>query len=581
MRKKKNQERLLSMRYLLLIYCLFIVVIFVSFGIMSYQSVKQIENDVINNAERQLNYMDKRLDNAFQSIQFSVAGLLKNQDVANYRKIATTDETDEVIHGRERVRSSLQNAAGSSQVLGSAMVFYQSAQQYVFSNSMNDENQKKITDFLKEVDQSGWYRVDGVSLYYVNFSPFQARTFQTNSFNYAIAGKIRQDFIYDLLADSNNDADIHTFFSFSDGQSIQVNQIPKSLQAKIDTLIAKDDLPAIVELRLDGKNYQVLSRYNARTATWLTSYLDTSIFSKRMIRTVVFSGSILALLTTLAFLVLALFYSKIYRNMQNMFHALSAVEKGDYSARMPMSRDSDFNYVFLKYNTMLDQTERLLIRLKKETVLRETAEFRQLQAHINPHFLYNNLLFIMSMAETSPKAVVMMTSHLADYYRYVTKKNTTEVTLEQELTLAENYLTILALRKEIDFYVDYPEALGRQPFMQLVIQPLVENAIFHGVEMRLGSHEVNLVVEQEEEGYRISVIDDGVGLSNQRIEELYEQISKDTPRTDGSVGLWNVHQRLINRYGVKSGLLIQSDLKQKGYGTTVSMWIPIIKDGGT
>jgi two-component system sensor histidine kinase YesM len=580
MRKNKKQERLLSMRYLLLIYCLFIVVIFVSFGIMSYQSVKQIENDVINNTDRQLNYMSNSLDNAFQAIQFSVSGLLKNQDVSNYRKLPTTATDYEVIRGRERVTSSLQNAVGSSQTLGSATVYYQAEQQFLYSNSMSDENQKKLADFLESADESGWYRIDGVSLYYVNFSPFQARAFQTNKFNYAVAGKIRQDFIYDLLSDSNNDADIHTFFSFSDGQTIQVSSTPEQLEKKIKTYLSKGELPSFFSFQEGAKTYQVLSRYNARTESWLISYLDTSIFSKRIMQTVIFSGSILALLTTLAFMVLALFYSKIYRNMQNMFHALSAAEKGNYSARMPMSNDSDFNYVFLKYNTMLDQTERLLISLKKETVLRETAEFRQLQAHINPHFLYNNLLFIMSMAKTSPKAVEMMTSHLASYYRYVTKKNTSEVTLEQELNLAENYLTILALRKEIDFFVDYPEELGSQPFMQLVIQPLVENAIFHGVEMRQGSHEVDLLVEWEEEGYRISVTDDGIGLSQQRIDEIYQQINKEKPRSDGSVGLWNVHQRLVNRYGVKSGLLIQSQLEQKGYGVTISMWIPFIKDGG-
>lgn len=577
MKNKKKQMRVSSMYHILIIYCLFIAIILSTFCMMSYHSIKQIEGDVKNNAERQLKFMDNQLDDAFQSMQFSIAGLINNQDVSYFNKIKNTSDNHEILLSRARVTESLQNAVGSSQVMGSAIAFYQSSDQFIYTNTMSDDDQEKVAEFMRNVDQSGWYRLDKVSFYYVNFAPFQPRPLQTSNFHYAVAGKIRQDFIYDLIDDSNNDEDVHTLFAFPNGKTIQVNSLPKLVQSKIAQGIKENNLPTQFEIHSRLTRYQVFSRYNSRTGTWMISYLNTHMFSKRMLQTMLFSAFILILLAALAFFILILFYRKIYQNMQNMFYALTAAESGDYSARMPTSKDSDFNYVFLKYNTMLDQTERLLTSLKKETNLRENAEFRQLQAHINPHFLYNNLLFIMSMADTSPKAVIMMTSHLADYYRYVTKKNTTEVFLEQELLLAENYLTIIGLRKEIEFYVDFPEELAMQPFMQLVIQPIVENAIYHGIEMRTGSHEVNVNVSLEGSGYRISVYDDGIGLSKQKIDVLYSQINFIKPKENGSVGLWNVHKRLINRYGAESGLMIESDVETHGYGTTISMWIPIIE----
>lgn len=305
------------------------------------------------------------------------------------------------------------------------------------------------------------------------------------------------------------------------------------------------------------------------------SYIDMGILSEKMLNTVLTSVGVLLLLVSLAFFILFVFYLKIFKNIKILVTYLKSAESGNYTERIPESQDEEFSFVFQRYNDMIEQTESLVEGLKKETNLRETAEFRQLQAQINPHFLYNNLLFIMSMADKSPKAVELMTSHLAEYYRYVTKKNVDEVTFAQEMKFAENYLTIMSLRKDIDFSVDFDEALANFPFMQLIIQPIVENAVYHGIEERIGSHEVVITTHMEERGFTVSVYNDGQSLDEDEINQLLVMINKDKPKKNGSVGLWNVQQRLLNRYGKKSTLKF-SVADGASYGLTVSFWVPLL-----
>ena len=144
---------------------------------------------------------------------------------------------------------------------------------------------------------------------------------------------------------------------------------------------------------------------------------------------------------------------------------------------------------------MVAQIQMLFTSLKTETDLRRNAEMKQLQAQINPHFLYNSLFFIMSMAKSSPEAVIRMSKHLAEYYRYLTRLDSSSVTLATELELADHYLGIMALCKTMDYDIKLPDELKEQPIMPLIIQPIVENAILHGIEERQGAHRVAISVE--------------------------------------------------------------------------------------
>jgi two-component system sensor histidine kinase YesM len=273
-----------------------------------------------------------------------------------------------------------------------------------------------------------------------------------------------------------------------------------------------------------------------------------------------------------------MFYQNFYRNVYLLNKKFYQVEQGEYSTRISENPDNEFNNVFKSFNHMVAKIQALFATLKVETELRKTAEIKQLQAQINPHFLYNSLFFIMSLAKTSPEAVMQMSKHLAEYYRYLTNKDTQDITLASELELAEHYLSIMSLCKNLKVDINLAPELRERRMMPLIIQPIVENAIQHGIEERQGAHRVSIDVTVTDRGAQISIANDGKGLTTNEIEQLTASVGNDLPpKGTNGIGLWNVNQRLKNTYGDKSGLRFCTN---DWGGLTVMIIIDFTLDGG-
>lgn len=305
----------------------------------------------------------------------------------------------------------------------------------------------------------------------------------------------------------------------------------------------------------NSDDYYVLSRYIESIDAYLITYTQTNDFLQPIDRNrKVFFASILAVFT-LGLVVIFTFYRNYYRNIRLLERKFSQVEQGNHNTRITENTDREFYSLFRSFNHMVTEIQDLFVSLKTETELRRSAELQQLQAQINPHFLYNSLFFIMSVAQFSPDSVMRMSKHLAEYYRYLTKLDRHEVTLESELQFAEHFLIIMALSKKMEYSIDLPPELASLPLMPLIIQPVVENAIQHGIEGQQGAHRVTIDVKQTETAITIKVSDDGKGLSLDNIHSLEARLESDTP-PEGikGVGLWNVNQRLKNTYGERSGL---------------------------
>ena len=200
------------------------------------------------------------------------------------------------------------------------------------------------------------------------------------------------------------------------------------------------------------------------------------------------------------------------------------------------------------------------------------SELRALQAQINPHFLYNTLDSIIWMAEWGKtKEVVLMTSSLAKLLRQSISNQNELVRVEEEVEYTRSYLTIQKMRYkdklEYDIQVS-PEVLG-QKIPKLVLQPLVENAIYHGIKYKEGKGIVQIEgwIGQKELILRIS--DDGIGMTEEQLAKIFEKREPDI-RKNG-VGVLNVHERIQLYYGKDYGLRFSSTL---GEGTVVEVRIP-------
>lgn len=200
------------------------------------------------------------------------------------------------------------------------------------------------------------------------------------------------------------------------------------------------------------------------------------------------------------------------------------------------------------------------------------ARLRALQAQINPHFLYNALDTINWMALTKgAHDISRMLNMLAQYFRLTLNKGKDIVSLEDEMNLAKAYLEIQKQRfHNFDYAVEFPPELADRLIPKLSIQPVIENAILHGIQNKEGHYGRILVeAEPEGEGFVIRVADDGIGMSEEQIDRLYASLNASS--SPSSYGLYNVWERVRLFTGETGRIHVES---KPGEGTTVSLRIP-------
>jgi len=207
-------------------------------------------------------------------------------------------------------------------------------------------------------------------------------------------------------------------------------------------------------------------------------------------------------------------------------------------------------------------------RIKEQTKLLANAELKALQSQINPHFLFNALNTISYYCRQDPKMAKKLIIYLANYYRHNLSNLKSLIPLSQELQHIDAYVNIevarFGNRLKVTYILDDVRDVKVPP---LIMQPLVENAVKHGIQPKLEGGNVIIKVKKHDDYYEVVITDDGVGIPEKWLKTL---LIPDPNRK--SIGLSNVHKRLLTIYGPDSGLSIVS---KENFGTTVSFKIPV------
>ena len=202
------------------------------------------------------------------------------------------------------------------------------------------------------------------------------------------------------------------------------------------------------------------------------------------------------------------------------------------------------------------------------------AEFELLQAQINPHFLYNTLDAIVWSAEAgNQKQVVKMVGSLSEFFRSSLNKGKELVRVREELSHARSYLEIQQIRYQdiLSYEIDVPEELFEYEIPKITIQPIVENALYHGIKNRRGGGKITITGEEGDSDYRITVTDDGIGMEKERLLEITEGLSGKNPGDVKIYGLYNVNERIKLFYGEEYGISIESEYDR---GTRATIRLP-------
>ena len=230
-------------------------------------------------------------------------------------------------------------------------------------------------------------------------------------------------------------------------------------------------------------------------------------------------------------------------------------------------------------NQMIKKIGQLVDDIRVEEINLRAAELRLLQEQINPHFLYNTLDNIIWLAESGEdEEVVKMVSSLSSFFRTTLSKGRDYITIAEEREHIESYLSIQKFRYRdiLSYDIDFEDEILDHSILKLTLQPIVENALYHGIKNKRGMGHIQIDGRMAGDNIEFIVSDNGIGMREEEAEHLRKVISGlvSDDRSGGGFGLFNVNQRLQLNYGKEYGLNIESTYN---VGTTIRVKIPAVK----
>lgn len=279
---------------------------------------------------------------------------------------------------------------------------------------------------------------------------------------------------------------------------------------------------------------------------------------------------------TVALVIAFLLSKSITQPIHALQHTMHQVEQGDLNVRCGVTAGNELGQLSDSFNHMIATTQSLMDEAARVAEQKRISEWRALQAQIQPHFLYNTLDSIIWMSHAGRNAeVVEMTSALASLLRRSIGTGSDTNTLAEELDHVKSYLTIQKMRynEKLQYELDMDPQTADCLLPKLILQPLVENAIYHGIKVKQTGGTVRVESILEEDRLLITVEDDGVGMTEEQIARIFEKKQSDAEST--KIGVYNVNERLQYYFGSEASMRYYST---PGRRTMVMLVLPIVRE---
>ena len=266
--------------------------------------------------------------------------------------------------------------------------------------------------------------------------------------------------------------------------------------------------------------------------------------------------------------------SGLTRPLELLMNTIQKIGNGNVQLRAKIVKKDEIGELAQKFNEMLDQMEELKQKEYQAKQLLNRAEYKALQAQVNPHFLYNTLDTMASIAEIrNCPEVSHMSQSLALIFRYSLNMKNPFSTVEHEIAHLKNYTYVMDMRMHdnIQYTFDVDETTLKSKLPRLSLQPIVENAINHGLRNKRGKKKIGIQIKRKQMDLVICIEDNGIGMDTSAINESLSKNELDFVEKGNSIGLHNINARLKMLYGNTYGMYLESTL---GEGTKVFMILP-------
>lgn len=302
-------------------------------------------------------------------------------------------------------------------------------------------------------------------------------------------------------------------------------------------------------------------------------------------RTIIFSGIVflVIILSLFTYVLISLLLKKMYKLRDSM----TRVERGDFNFEVDVSGHDEIAELAFHFKNMLGKINSLIADAVNKQAAKKETELRALKTQIDSHFLYNTLENIKMMAEIEGQYTISdAVTSLGEMMRYNLKWKTDFVVLEEELNHIKNYIDIMNLRLDglLSLHIEVPEELLEQEVLKMSLQPIIENAVKHGIKASNAKGILQVRARCINDTAIIEIEDNGVGMSPAQCESLNSKIQSEqesptvSPAKGSGIGLRNVHERIKLYYGEGHGVFVTS---VEGEFTLVTVTVPckILKGG--
>ncbi|OMD97350.1 cache domain-containing sensor histidine kinase [Paenibacillus odorifer] len=292
-------------------------------------------------------------------------------------------------------------------------------------------------------------------------------------------------------------------------------------------------------------------------------------------RTTVF---IAMFICAIAMIIMGVWFSRrLAAPIRNLIKQMAIVESGNLDTQMVVNSNDEMGRLSHGFNRMVERLQAYIDEAYVAQIKQKQTELNALKSQIRPHYLYNTLEVIrMNAVDKDNDEVADMILSLSNQLKYVIDYGEDRVSIRQELEHLRDYFYIISVRYENKFelVVDLsPEVDLNWYILKLSLQPIVENAIQHGLRSQ-GRGTVGLTIEKKDEMLLVTIYDDGIGMSKEKVQQLAETLEEPSSPSK-NVGLKNVHERIRTVYGAEYGVSISS---REHIGTSILLLLPIVED---
>ncbi len=304
------------------------------------------------------------------------------------------------------------------------------------------------------------------------------------------------------------------------------------------------------------------------------SYVDEIVQNRQKFNQLIF---VIMLIGFAVIILASIFISyKISQPIKRLEFQMNRVERGDFNIEpLEAKGEDEVKQLTRAFNLMIAKIRQLMSQIIMEQEAKRKNELKALQAQINPHFLYNTLDSIIWMNENkNHEGVSNMVAALAKLFRISISRGSEIISISDEVEHVNSYLIIQKMRykNKFEYTIDLPEKLRNYTTLKLILQPIVENSIYHGINKISDKGEIKISIESTENMLIFRVADNGYGIGIEQLKTILtsESISKHS----SGVGLKNVNERIKLYYGSEYGIVIESEQE---VGTTVFIKVPLVK----